>query len=249
MDFGILLVLLLVAIDGVVGIHVLQMPIVACALMGLVTGNVESAIAAGASEQVVCLMLRDTGFEAGIFSALVVLAGEDYSSTIAMSLGAVLLAVAIEYVIRFVMTLVVPSARNSAGKGDDKKIGLFNVLGLVVRCVIVAVVAFVFSNHVSEIVTMLETDYLWVLKGIIGASFMLRFLGLAIVLRNLTMHDMQGALLAGIAVAMLFAPMNAAYGLFACALLAFAIGAYDFHNRKAKNDRETAVKGGAEKWW
>lgn len=249
MDFGILLVLLLIAIDGVIGIHVLQMPIVACTLMGLVTGNVESAITAGASAQIVYLMLRDTGFEAGIFSALVVLAGEDVSTTMAMSLGAVLLALAIEYVIRLVMTLVVPSARNSAGKGDDKKIGFFNALGIVVRCVIVAVVAIVFANGASELISLLEEDYLWVLKGIIGASFMLRFLGLAIVLRNLSMHDMQGALLAGIATAMLFAPMNAAYGLFACALLAFAIGAYDFHNRKAKNDRETAVKGGAEKWW
>ena len=69
MDFGILLVLLLVAIDGVIGIHVLQMPIVACTLMGLVTGNVESAIAAGASSVATTVATAIAG-NAGIMSAL-----------------------------------------------------------------------------------------------------------------------------------------------------------------------------------
>ena len=249
MDFGILLVLLLVAIDGVIGIHVLQMPIVACTLMGLVTGNVESAIAAGASAQVVNMMLRDTGFEAGFFSALVVLAGEDASSSMAMSVGAVILAIAVEYVIRLIMTAFLPMARNSAAKGDDKKIGLLNFAGLVVRCVIVAIAAFVFAGSAAELVTFVETNFLWVANGFIGMSFMLRFLGLAIVLRNLSLKDMPGAFAAGIATAMLFVSADAPYALFACALLAFAIGAYDYHNRTKNNDSSTAVKGGAEKWW
>lgn len=249
MDFGVMLILLLIAIDGVIGIHVLCMPLVSCALMGLVTGNLESAIAAGASAQVIYMLLRDEGFEAGLFSAFVVFSKEDSSSTMAMSMVAVLLAVALEHVIRLVMTLFVPAARNSAAKGDEKKIGLFNIAGFVVRVAIVLAASLVFVNGSNNLLSALETNYLWVLNGIAGASVMVKVLGIVIILRNLSAKDMPGAFLAGVAVAMLFVSSGAEYALFACALLAFSIGAYDFHNRTEKKETGSGVKGGAEKWW
>lgn len=249
MDLSSILVLLLIAIDGVIGIHVLGMPLVSCALMGLVTGNVETAIAAGASAQVIYMLLRDHGFEAGIFSAIVVLVGQDAASSMAMSAVAVLIAIALEYVIRLVMTAFLPAARNSAAKGNDKQIGMFNLLGLVVRAILVIVAANVFVNGSETLLTTIETEYLWVVNGIAGASYMLRILGVVIVLRNLSMHDMPGAFAAGVATAMLFVSADAPYAMFAIALLAFGIAAYDYHNRTKNNSSSSAVKGGAEKWW
>ena len=253
MDFGLILILMLVAADGVIGMHVLQMPIVACTLMGFATNNVEAALQAGAMAQIVYMLLQDEGFEAGLFSATAVMVLGSSASAGSMAAGAatgVLFGAALEAVLRLINTCFLPAARKAAGVGNDKKLTTYTILPLVLRVVAAGAAGAVLVKVGAETFAGMETDYAWLLNGVITACSMLKYLGFAVILRNLTLKDMPGALCAGIAVGVLFAGQAADYGLVACALIAFAVAAYDLHQNSKKKQTETsAVKGGAEKWW
>lgn len=252
MDFGLILILMLAAADGVIGIHVLQMPIVACTLMGLVTGNVEAALQAGAMAQIVYMLLQDEGFEAGVFSASAVMLMGDTASAGSVAAGAAtgaLLGAALEAGIRLLNTCFLPAARKAANAGNDKKLLTLNVLMMVLRIAAVGAIGALMMTAGVQAYAAMESDYVWLLNGVITACSMLKYLGVAVILRNLTLRDMPGALCAGIAAAVLFAGQAADYGLLGCALLAFAIAAYDLHQNKKKQAETSSVKGGAEKWW
>lgn len=250
MNTGLILILFLIAADGVIGIHVLQMPIVSCTLVGLATGNTETALQAGAMAQIIYMLLRDDGFESGLFSALFVLAAQDQSLAVSGS-GAVvgvLSGAALEAVFRLLNTLLLPKARKYAEKGDAKGLGVLNFVPLFFRAAVAAALGCLVYQTGISVSASLESSWAPVLQGLIFASVMVRFVGAAVILRNLMLRDMPGAFCAGAAVAVLFAASRSPFGLAACALLAFAAAAYDFHSRK-KNESSSAVKGGAEKWW
>lgn len=252
MDFLVIFILFLIAADGVIGVHVLQMPIVSCTLIGLASGNAETAVQAGAMAQIVYMFVRNDGFESGILSALFYLSLQNGGNAAVSGAGAaagVLAGAALEALIRMISTLFLPAARKSAEKRSDGGLGTIVVSTLVLRAVIVTAAGIVVMKTGSDAVAALESGYGWLLGGLVTASSFLRYLGAAVILRNLTLRDMTGAFWAGAAAAILFAAENAVYGLAVCAMFAFAAAAYDFHSRKNGNGSSTSMKGGAEKWW
>ena len=81
------------------------------------------------------------------------------------------------------------------------------------------------------------------------AETLLPCVGIAILLRNLSLHEYPEAFYVGIVVAAFFALINQSQMiLLVVMLMAVSLGLYDFH----KNNTVTVekdVKGGGKKWW
>jgi mannose/fructose/N-acetylgalactosamine-specific phosphotransferase system component IIC len=89
----------------------------------------------------------------------------------------------------------------------------------------------------------------WLFRAAMAAGSLSACVGFAVLIRNIQMKNMTGALFAGAAIAVLCIKSGMGQeGLIICAMSAFAAGAYDFYSRKTAKQEKT-VKGGGQKWW
>ncbi len=254
MQMTLALVVFVLALDDFIGTKILRAPLVACTLIGAVLGDVTTGMTIGATSQLFYTMLKSDYISSSLFSAvvtIVAIAGQDADAVNSIGVYFIAFAYALEGALRLLNTLFVSSARKQAEKGHISALSV--VLPLLIRGVVFAVVTyFVYGNAtvITDTVTSLYTNFDFLAKGLIISSKLLVCLGLAIVLRNLSVKDHYGALLAGFAVSA-FAFQSNPIVLFFCGFLAFGIGAYSMKSNTVtvKEEQSKTKKGSAEKWW
>jgi PTS system N-acetylgalactosamine-specific IIC component len=253
------LIVFLIALDGGIGSRFLHEPLVSCTLIGLVMGDAAAGLSIGAMAEMISLMMDDDG-GLGIFAACVVPAtinGGITSYSEEMLLPLIGVSAGLACLFEAVMTLFVPLARKGAEKRNTGTLGAAAFIPLLLRSVLAAVLAGYAYSHAATIADTIQTAYnsqQWLFNAMRLLAVFLPFVGLAVVLRNLSLKDHYGALLAGFATALL-AGQYSTWALFACVLIGFGICAYTFHQHQTPKEsggnqtEKTVKKGSAEKWW
>ncbi len=254
MQLMIMLVVFLLAIDDQVGTKILRAPLVSCTLIGLLLNDVATGITIGATSQLFYTVLQQGYVGSSLFSAIVTIVailGGDSNAVNSVGVYLIALIYGLEGCLHLLNTWFATRARKQAEKGSISSSLI--VLPLVIRGVVFAAIAyFAYGNAatIANTITTLHTNFGFLAKGLLISSRLLVCLGLAIVLRNLSVKDHYGALLAGFGVSA-FAFQSHPIALFLCGLVAFGAGAFAFYNAQTKSEVSATQtkKGSAEKWW
>ena len=260
------LIIFLIAIDGGIGSRVLQSPLVSCTLIGLACGNPEAGIIFGANAEMLNLMLDENG-GMGVFAAcfvpLFIKNDISYESSADWLMSCLIFAMAAMALYHALMSLFVPGARNAAAKGSVRGLAAANFIPLLIRGIAAVCCAAFAQQQGDAIVTLadnLYTNYRFVSVFLLLLADLLPLIGLSVVLRNLSLKDHYGVLLAGFALAVC-AGVTSNYVLLVTSMAGFGLAAFGFasQNHSDSHDAlrhttdtkasENLKKGRAEKWW
>ncbi len=259
--FLLCLIVFILAADESAFTKVLSHPIVACTMVGAAMGNTALGMSVGGVLEMMVLGMPELKSYTLVSVIAVILAisagaGADMSVTAAsaVSAGACLIGNLANTGSGFINTLLLGPGRKAAEKGDSKGIGRTVLIGLVLRGVLFAVLAAVLasgSGVISGAYTAMAEKAGWLISGLERAGELMKYVGLAVILRNLKADEMFAALPAGFAAGAVFAStLNTGAALLLSVFAAAAIAAYDFHKGSASAaPAENTNKGGAQKWW
>lgn len=251
------LLVFLIAVDGGLGSRFLHAPLVSCTLLGLVLGDPATGLYYGSMCEVVSLMMDDEAgmgvFAACLLPAVIKGGGDNSVSVTLLALTSVA-----AFGFEALMSLFVPMARNAAEKRNIRSLGAANFIPLLIRGVLAVCLgafAYTHAKGMSSLITNFYSGYTGILTAVDVFAGLLPFLGLSVVLRNLSLQNHYGALFAGFSTALLAGARNS-WTLLVCSAIGFGFAFYDFHHREVtKNDRTASSsstvtkKGSAEKWW
>lgn len=252
------LLVFLIAVDGGLGSRFLHAPLVSCTLIGLVMGDPATGLMYGSMSEILSLLLDDEG-GMGVFAAALVPAVIKGGASESMMTDLMAVSIACACGFEALMTLFVPMARKAAEKRNVKALGAANFIPLLLRGVLAACAAgyaYAHAEDIAGLITQINTSARGILIAIDVFAALLPFVGLAVVLRNLSLKDHYGAFFAGAATALL-AGLDNSWTLLACAAIGFGIAFYDFHRNQitrksdgaASSESTVTKKGSAEKWW
>ncbi len=265
-----LLVVLIIVLDKYCFSHVLQRPLITCTLLGASLGCTTEAMLIGGSLELYYIAYESygeytpvsSGFLVSCITATYLISnGTDSSTAISTAYTILIIGMTLEYVLSLINMIFVPS-----GRKDPNKIGLKLLLSVMISCVVYVGYSYVLSTHIDSLQTALTTiigNYPYVIAGINAVAILMPCIAFAILLRNIGLKDVPGALLAGVAVGLLIcmftsSSVSTPLAGIIVSLMAFALACYDFHSHKndvttKEQDEEkkptNTIKGGAEKWW
>lgn len=246
---------LLVAMDAVIGTRILKLPLIACTITGALTGNTTMGVIVGSTLQAFYYVYDLDGSDMSIYGVLatyLVVTGNLSVDSVSYTVG-ITCVVGLSILSSVIGSLFLSPARKAIETQNIKKIGVYNLLSLLLR----GILAFVFTFAVLgqkeplNFLDVLNTSYGWIFNGMVMAGFMLRGLGIAVVLRNLRVNNFIPSLLAGAALGMVSLGVKS-YMMIPCVLTGIALAVYTFkaESRPAEtSNASTSAKKGAEKWW
>lgn len=245
---------------------VFSRPLVACAITAALLGNLQTGISVGMMLEVYALAADRGGFSLSHFSfvlasvagtALAVQASSDYASVSTLTAALAAISAAVSYGSDILCTVLLPMARKAADKHAAGTVGALNLAGLLIRCVLFgACTAAIVSlgTDASAQISAITSRYGWALSACRAAGCLMPGVGFAILLRNLSVKEIPGALFAGLAVGIVFAALQmnsaglAAAGCAGFAMASFSLGTKAEPVKEIKTEKKT-VKGGDDEWW
>ena len=266
---GILLALavFLLSMDQQVLTRSLQRPLIACTIFGLILGNAGTGLAVGAALEMTMLSFDTERYyfsrpASVLYSCFSVLLAVKANLIAAEAAGAAIvffgIGAGIVHLLSAGNLIFLQQARKAAETRNEKKLAAANFIPLLISGLIPAVIALIGAANAESFVTSMETmgdKWGWILEGFAALAYLLPLVGFAVLLRNLAAKDMPGAFFAGFACAVIAGTVfSYEAGALICALIAFAIGAYDYHSSLNKKETETvkkekAGKGESGQWW
>lgn len=264
MQFMICILIFVLAVDQAAFTKILSRPLIACTLIGAVMSDIKTGMAAGATLELINMTydqhrtLPQDGYQSSYLLAsvaavvLAVKSGTAESAAASAVLFA-LLGSYLSHILSIVNTVFVPFARNAAEKRDGKKVGMYNLIAVIIRGIaFAAAAAVIFSaaDGLADKLSDLVNSYGWILKSLAAFNILLPCVGFAVLLRNLSVKNMPGVFFAGAAcmsLACLY--MSFPYALALCAFMAYGIASYDYHSLADQKKQDKSLKGGASKWW
>ncbi len=187
--------------EGILDQFQFHQPLVACTLIGLVTGNLEAGIILGGSLQMIALGWANIGAAvapdvalASVASSIILVLGgqgkEGVSTAIAI---AVPLAVAGLFLTMVVRTLAVPVIHmmdKAADEGNFRKVELLQIAALVMQGLRIAIPALLLLFISPEIVRgLLESMPQWVADGMAIGGGMVVAVGYAMVINMMASRE------------------------------------------------------------
>lgn len=268
------LVVFLLACDQNAFTRILHRPLIACTLIGAILSDMTTGIIVGSSLELVYAayesqsdspFVLNGGFllSSVVGCTLSISAGLDTTSAISAAVGCTAMGAFIDYALRDLYTLFVPLARSACEKGDEKKLLIANFLPMVITGIVYGVLA-VMANSAgeafSEQLSSVQSNFGWVFASLSMAGILIPCVGYAVLLRNIGVKDVVGAVLAGASVGALLTMFSMHYtSLLLVAIMGISIALYDYHANadkkqvSVKTDEKpkmtNTIKGGAEKWW
>ncbi len=272
MNILLLIVVMLLSIDQYALTHILHRPLVACSLLGLVLGDVHTGVIVGGTIELFSVYdqmnhhigMNDGSLLTSILATIAVIVGKlDTGVAMSIAVAGWYVGIACNQLLDSFNMVFLPMARKAAETTNVKKIGVYTIVPLVIRAVCYGVLAMVVASRGAEIeslIEMVQTNAGWILIGLSVAGRSMMAIGLAVLLRNLDLKNMQGALWAGIAFAAIATSVfTGVTSLLLSGIAAFAIAAYDYQSIDKKNGtvsadataptNNTVKTGGGEKWW
>ena len=261
----IVILVCLAVIDQAGFTKLLHRPLIASALIGAFTGNLESALVTGLALEFLYISFGNdfistkTMILTTVAANVLTLAGIQDFAVVNGSAGIILtLELCLCQVLAMVNTVFVTPARKAAEAGDTKKLGVYNFLPMVIRIAVYAAITVLILSHQETIYTTfgnLMNSFGWLVHGLSVAGYAVPCVGIAVLLRNLKAKDLPGAFFIGAATAAVFAfTAQPAVSAPVVAMAAFAIASYDYHMNKKdtpekKKETEKKEEGGSEQWW
>ncbi|MBO0454170.1 PTS mannose/fructose/sorbose transporter subunit IIC [Candidatus Enterococcus murrayae] len=225
----VVIVAFLAGMEGILDEFQFHQPLVACTLIGLVTGNLEAGIVLGGSLQMIALGWANIGAAvapdaalASVASAIILVLGgqgvKGVSSAIAI---AVPLAVAGLFLTMIVRTLAVPIVHfmdAAAEKGEMRKVEMWHIIAVCMQGVRIAIPAAALLVIPADTVRgFLESMPAWLTDGMAIGGGMVVAVGYAMVINMMATKEVWPFFAIGFAIAALSELTLIALGVIAVA--------------------------------
>ena len=203
----VVVVAFLAGLEGILDQFQFHQPIVACTLIGLVTGNLTAGVMLGGSLQLLALGWANIGALASVAAAIILVLGGDFSSKgIAVAQGvAIPLAVAGLFLTMIVRTLsvgLVHTADAAAKKGDIKGVERAHFVALLLQGLRIAIPAALLLMIPADTVKgALEAMPAWLSDGMQIGGGMVVAVGYAMVINMMASREVWPFFAIGFALA------------------------------------------------
>ncbi|WP_348921364.1 PTS mannose/fructose/sorbose transporter subunit IIC [Enterococcus rotai] len=209
----VILVAFLAGMEGILDEFQFHQPLVACTLIGLVTGNLEAGIVLGGTLQMIALGWANIGAAvapdaalASVASAIIlVLGGQGVKGVPSAIAIAVPLAVAGLFLTMIVRTLAVPIVHMmdaAAEKGDIRKIEMLHILAVCMQGIRIAIpAAALLFIPAATVQSALESMPAWLTEGMAIGGGMVVAVGYALVINMMATKEVWPFFIIGFVVA------------------------------------------------
>ena len=245
------------AIDQFSLTELLYRPIIACPIIGLILGDVNTGLVIGGTYELMMVGNMPVGGaqppNAVLGSIVAMIFAVKSGLPVDQALGlAVVFSVFGQYVVTFTFTFmsyIMAKADKAAENADSAGITGVNILSMCILgglFAVLALVAFFGGNAASEALKSFSENASWFMGGLGAAGGMMRYVGFAVLLKIMLANDMWGIYFAGFTAAAILGNIEATKGatLILVAFIGFAIAMYDY-NTNVKIKQLTSNNGGA----
>lgn len=242
------------AIDQFSLTEIAYRPIVACPIIGLILGDVQTGLVIGGTYELMMIGNMPVGGaqppNAVLGSVVAMIFAVKAKMDINAALGACMIFATFgQYVVTLTFTVMsglMAKADKAAEEGNPAGITQVNVISCLILgslFAVIAVVAYVGGIALSPALESLSKNASWFMGGLSAAGGMMRFVGFAVLLKIMLSNDLWGWLLAGFATALLFGNVEATASacLILVAFIGVAIALLDF---KITSIETKAAQGG-----
>ena len=248
----------LFAIDQFSLTEIVYRPIIACPIIGLILGDVQTGLVVGGTYELMMIGNMPVGGaqppNAVLGSVVAMIFAIKADMDINAALGACMIFATFgQYVVTLTFTVMsgLMSKADKAAKDANPKgiTGVLNISMLILGSLfaIIAVIAYVGGIAIAQPLATLSANASWFMGGLSAAGAMMRFVGFAILLKMMLANDMWGYLLAGFVGALVIgniATLSSAT-LLLVAFIGVAIALNDFRvNSIAKKSEEGGMSDG-----
>ena len=253
-------IIVLLAIDQCGFTNILHRPLIACTLLGAVSGNIQTGILTGtACELSYIVMTQGMGLDTNgsllyAVAAYALASGGTIPAETASVSGLYGFAAGnlVDAAIRFAAAALVPSARKAAENRKDGMLGILNLVPMILSVVITAVLGSAILNSSGWAEAFLSGNGKFLLIAAC-AGILLECVGFAIVLRNIGAKSHIAAVAAGFAAGVIALKAAGPAALLLCGMIAagFVMFVYNGNagDRKTSSAKADLKKGGNDKWW
>ncbi len=242
------------AIDQFSLTEIAYRPIIACPIIGLILGDVQTGLVIGGTYELMMIGNMPVGGaqppNAVLGSIVAMIFAIKANMDINAALGACMIFATFgQYVVTLTFTIMsglMVKADAAAEAGNPDGITQVNIISCCILgalFALIAVIAYVGGIAMSGVLQSLADNASWFMGGLSAAGGMMRFVGFAILLKIMLANDMWGFLLAGFAAALVIGNIEAISS--ACLLLvAFAGVAIAVNDFRVSGIQKQAAEGG-----
>ncbi|MDD7282145.1 PTS mannose/fructose/sorbose/N-acetylgalactosamine transporter subunit IIC [Floccifex sp.] len=208
------------AIDQFSLTEIMYRPIVACPIIGLILGDVQTGLVIGGTYELMMIGNMPVGGaqppNAVLGSIVAMIFAVKADMDINAALGACMIFATFgQYVVTLTFTVMsglMAKADKAAAEANPKGItAVLNTSMLILGSLfaVIAIIAYVGGVAMSGALQSLSENASWFMGGLSAAGGMMRFVGFAILLKIMLANDMWGYLLAGFVVALVIGNIDA----------------------------------------
>lgn len=226
MDFNIVECVLLAiltfffAIDQFSLTEIVYRPIIACPIIGLVLGDMETGLVVGGTYELMMIGNMPIGGaqppNAVLGSVVAMIFAIKANMDTNAALGACMIFATFgQYVVTLTFTIMsglMAKADKAAAEANPKGItAVLNISMLILGSLfaVIAIVAYVGGTAMADSLNSLNENASWLMGGLSAAGGMMRFVGFGVLLKIMFANDMWGYLLGGFALALVFGNIDA----------------------------------------
>lgn len=229
------------AIDQFSLTEVLYRPMVACPIIGLVLGDIETGLVVGGTYELMMVGNMPVGGAQppnAVLGAVVAMVFAVKSNMgVDAALGtAVMFSLFGQYAVTLTFTVMsglMTKADKAAADANPKGITQVNIISCVILgslFAVMAVLAYVGGELMVPVLENINENFSWIMGGLGAAGGMMRNVGFAVLLKIMMSNEFWGIYLAGFAAAAVFGNLTAttSSALILIAFIGVAIAIYDF---------------------
>lgn len=230
------------AIDQFSLTELIYRPIIACPIIGLVLGDMNTGLVVGGTYELMMVGNMPVGGaqppNAVLGGIVAMVFAVKANMSVEAALGAsVIFAVFGQYAVTLTFTIMsglMSKADKAAEEANPKGITTVNLTSMCILGALfaaMAIVAYVGGTAMQKPLEDFSTNFSWVMGGLGAAGGMMRYVGFAILLKIMLSNDLWGIYFAGFAAAALLGNVEATKGatLVLVAFIGVAIALYDFN--------------------
>ncbi|MDR1606531.1 MAG: PTS mannose/fructose/sorbose transporter subunit IIC [Streptococcaceae bacterium] len=226
----VLVVAFLAGLDGILDEFQFHQPLVACTLIGLVTGNLEAGIILGGSLQMIALGWANIGAAvapdaalASVASAIVLVLGgkgkAGVSDAIAIALPLAVAGLFLTMLVRTISVGIVHGADAEAAKGNMAGVQLFHFIALGLQGLRIAIPAgLILAIGTDRVTSILNAMPAWLSQGMAIGGGMVVAVGYALVINMMATREVWPFFFIGFALAAVSSLTLIALGMIGLAL-------------------------------
>jgi len=245
------------AIDQFSLTELIYRPIIACPIIGLVLGDLNTGLAVGGTYELMMVGNMPVGGaqppNAVLGGVVAMVFAVKANMDIETALGtSIVFAVFGQYAVTLTFTIMsglMARADKAAADANPKGITVVNLTSMCILGALfaaMAVLAYVGGTAMQEPLNTFSTNFSWVMGGLGAAGGMMRYVGFAILLKIMLSSDLWGIYFAGFAAAAILGNIEATAGatLVLVAFIGFAIALYDYNTSLRIKENAGSGNGG-----